>query len=84
LQFKAKESIILTKNNDVQLRNDTIERQKRLIKELEEQSEARMLDFERSLTAERHILQLKIDDLNNKILSIEVEKDRIDQKNSLL
>lgn len=31
LQIKAKESIIIGKTNDIKIRNDTIERQKKLI-----------------------------------------------------
>jgi calcineurin-like phosphoesterase len=84
LQLKAKENIILTKSNDVQLRNETIERQKRLIKELEEQAEARIIDYERSLTAERNALQLKIDDLSLKISALEGDKVGLAQKNALL
>ena len=60
-EIKAKDNIILTKNNDLKMRGDTIERQKKLIKQLEEQAEARMFDFEKSLMNERTSLQLKID-----------------------
>lgn len=34
LQTRAKDNIIVTKSNDIQLRNSTIDRQKQLIKEL--------------------------------------------------
>lgn len=83
LQLKTKQNIILTKSNDVQLRNDTIERQKRLIKELEEQAEAKIFDYERSLNAERSTLQLKIDDLNLKIVALESDKHGLGQKKTL-
>lgn len=84
LQLKAKENIILTKANDVLLRNDTIERQKRLIKELEKQAEARIIDYERTIAAERNTLQLKIDDLHLRMVSVEGDKQGLAQKNALL
>ena len=42
LQIKAKDNIILGKNNDLVMRSENIERQKKLIKELENQAEAKL------------------------------------------
>lgn len=48
------------------MRGDTIDRQKKMIRELEDQAENKLFDFEKSLTAERTTLQTKIDDFKSK------------------
>lgn len=75
LQAKAKDNIILGKTADVKLRNDTIERQKKLVKELEEQAEAKLFEFEKSLNSERNAFQVKLDELKTKTAVIEGEKN---------
>lgn len=66
------------------MRSDTIDRQKQLIKELEDQAEAKLFEFEKSLTSERNSLQLKIDDLKNKTTVIDKEKEELKIKNENL
>lgn len=66
------------------MRSDTIDRQKQLIKELEDQAEAKLFEFEKSLTSERNSLQLKIDDLKNKKTVIDKEKEELKIKNENL
>jgi hypothetical protein len=65
----------LGKTADVKLRNDTIERQKKLVKELEEQAEAKLFEFEKSLNSERNVFQIKLDELKAKTAAIEGEKN---------
>jgi hypothetical protein len=50
------------------LRTDSIDRQKKLIKELEGQAENKLFEFEKSLTAERITLQAKIDEAKSKLV----------------
>lgn len=66
------------------MRSDTIDRQKQIIKELEDQAEAKLFQFEKSLTSERNSLQLKIDDLKNKKTVIDKEKEELKIKNENL
>ena len=66
------------------MRSDTIDRQKQIIKELEDQAEAKLFEFEKSLTSERNSLQLKIDDLKNKKTVIDKEKEELKIKNENL
>lgn len=53
------------------MRSENIERQKKLIKELENQAEAKLFQFEKSLSTERSALQLKIDEQKSKRLALE-------------
>ena len=66
------------------MRSDTIDRQKQLIKELEDQAEAKLFEFEKSLSTERKRLQVKIDDLKNKKKVIDKEKEELKIKNENL
>lgn len=45
LQGKTKDAIILGKNNDLKMRGDTIDRQKKMIRELEDQAENKLFQF---------------------------------------
>lgn len=60
LQIKTKEAILVGKNNDLKLRTETIERQKQLIKELEDQAQDKLFDFQKSLSNERNQYETKI------------------------
>jgi hypothetical protein len=84
LQGKTKDSIILGKNNDLKMRGDTIDRQKKMIRELEDQAETKLFDFEKSLSADRNSLQVKIDELKAKNGLVVKEKEDLNIKISLL
>lgn len=45
------------------------------MKELEEQAEAKLFEFEKSLNSERNAFQIKLDELKTKTAVIEGEKN---------
>ncbi len=66
------------------MRSQNIERQKKLIKELQNQAEAKLFQFEKSLSTERNALQVKIDEQKTKKLALESEKEEMKNKNFIL
>lgn len=66
------------------MRSQNIERQKKLIKELQNQAEAKLFQFEKSLSTERNALQVKIDEQKTKKLALESEKEEMKNKNLVL